>query len=142
MQTQLKIKFIVLATFFVLPVLLTGGAKISEFTARQQNNSIVIRWVSTSEYHVDSYEIERSINNSNWESRKIVQAKGSGTSNTKQVYSFVDKSIFKSNQSTFSYRLKIIDNDGSISYFNKTVDVASSVSGIRHTWGSIKASFR
>lgn len=142
MHNQFKTLTFLFITILVFPVLVNGGARIIEFTASQQNNSIAIQWVTSSEYQVDAYEIERSINHSNWESRKVIQAKGNGTSSTKRTYTFVDKSIFKSTQSTFSYRLKIVDSDGSVSYFNRTVDVTSSVSGIRHTWGSIKASFR
>jgi len=41
----------------------------------------------------------------------------------------------------FIYRLKIVDTNGQASYSNE-VSVSHNVSGVKRTWGSIKAMFR
>lgn len=141
MRTKFHITLFLLLALLVSPTFLFGGARIVDFEASQQNNTIIVQWASEFEYGVLKYVIERSVNNSNWETKKEIEAYGDGESNTRQNYSYVDKSIFKSTQSHFSYRLKIVDKNGSVSYYG-TADVLSTISGIRHTWGSIKASFR
>ncbi len=41
----------------------------------------------------------------------------------------------------FYYRLKIVDNDGTVRY-SPVSEVLLSFSPVQHTWGSIKAMFR
>ncbi|OGV06387.1 MAG: hypothetical protein A3J84_03720 [Ignavibacteria bacterium RIFOXYA2_FULL_37_17] len=57
-------------------------------------------------------------------------------------YEYVDQSAFKTSDQLYIYRLKIVDNDGSVSYSEEKA-VAHNVSNItKRTWGSIKALFR
>ncbi len=56
-------------------------------------------------------------------------------------YSYTDKSVYKTNDYIFVYRLKIVDNNGQLSYSDQA-SVSLSISGVKRTWGSIKAMFR
>ncbi len=57
-------------------------------------------------------------------------------------YSYEDKSIFKSENRTFYYRIVVIDPQKKVITSSEIKQVSPQISGIRHTWGSIKAMFR
>ncbi|MBE2279223.1 MAG: hypothetical protein IAE91_02440 [Ignavibacteriaceae bacterium] len=56
-------------------------------------------------------------------------------------YSFLDEGAYKSSDVLYIYRLKIIDKDNTQAY-SKEISVNHAVSGVKKTWGSIKAMFR
>jgi hypothetical protein len=65
-----------------------------------------------------------------------------GQSGERKSYSFTDNSIFKTTHTgTFYYRLIIVDSQGNSTPHDVIVSIAGN-SGLRHTWGSIKAMFR
>ena len=121
------------------PVLLLSSASISGFMATRNNNTIFLQWTTEGESSLSKFEIERSIDRYRW--LKIGEVPALGESNQKNTYSYNDRTLFKGNLSGVYYRLVLVDKNGdSIAY-----DVIASVegsSGIRHTWGSIKAMFR
>lgn len=65
----------------------------------------------------------------------FVQPKGPNSS-----YQFVDKSAYKTSDAFYRYRVAIVDNSGYTSYSQEIA--VSSLSGVKRTWGSIKAMFR
>jgi hypothetical protein len=64
-----------------------------------------------------------------------VQPQGSNSS-----YQFIDKSAYKTSDAIYKYRLAIVNQDGSTSYSQELT--VRSLSGVKRTWGSIKAMFR
>ena len=86
------------------------------------------------------FEIQRSVDKTNFQ--KIGSVDAEGNSSEKKEYTYEDKSVFKATSNTFYYRIKIINKDASESMFDEVIVVTPSVSGVQHTWGSIKALFR
>lgn len=80
------------------------------------NNTVELRWSTTSEANNYGFEIERAIVNGlkqkyNWE--KIGFVSGHGTSSSPKNYLFLDQNAY---YGTYIYRLKQIDIDGHYKY--------------------------
>ena len=102
-------------TFNDLTTTIGGGAlpvELSSFTATLNGNTIQLRWKTETEVNNYGFEIERSIDNSNWINIKFIG--GSGNSNSPQNYQYFDSNIEQSGN--YYYRLKQIDNDGTYEY--------------------------
>jgi hypothetical protein len=102
--------------------------------------NITIRWTTENETNVTAFEILRSTSyNGGFVPIATVDPKGPS------FYEFVDKSAFRRTATVYYYRIKVILSNGE-SYFpalnESPVSVNHSVSGVRRTWGSIKAMFR
>lgn len=129
----MKTKSLILLLIF--STLIFAGAEILKFTARSQNGNVIIQWQASSETNLKHYVVERKTVNGSFMELSVVQP------NTSRSYEFVDQTAFKGNDVLYVYRLKIVDNDGSVSY-TWEVAVPHNVSSVKRTWGSIKALFR
>ena len=139
MVFRAKITVPVIILGFAASLLLEASARISEFYAKREKNTVILEWTTDEESNLAKFEIHRSTDQMRW--YKIGEIRAVGESSQKNLYSFTDNSIFKGPTNTLYYRLVIIDKTGS----SVAWDVIASVegqSGIRHTWGSIKAMFR
>jgi agmatine/peptidylarginine deiminase len=87
------------------------------FTAAMVNKSVVLRWETATELNNSGFEVERKVNQNNFE--KISFLPGFGTSTEKHFYTFTDK---PDNGGKISYRLKQIDFNGDFNY-SKIVEV-------------------
>lgn len=125
--------------------LLYAADVLNYFSASSDGKSITLNWKSSDEFGISQYEIERSASGQIFKSIATVQAKGFAYN-----YSFRDESVFLRDkdgnvptiaQSSYKYRIKIVNKDNSSLYSN-TAYVAHNVSGIRRTWGMIKEMFR
>jgi hypothetical protein len=120
-------------------LLLEASARISAFYAKREKNAVILEWTTEEESHLAKFEIHRSTDQVRW--YKIGETQAVGESSQRNVYSYTDNSIFKAAVNTLYYRLVLVEKNGS----SASWDVIASVegqSGIRHTWGSIKAMFR
>ena len=124
----------------IIPIILIASTRISEFRARREGNVIILEWATESESNVEKFNIQRSVDTINWHDLDSVPSKN-GNSTTRQSYIYRDNNIFKATSGNFNYRLIIIDQKGNSSLYN-VVASASGYSGIKHTWGSLKAMFR
>jgi hypothetical protein len=92
----------------ILPVELTS------FVAAAKGRDVKLDWKTATEINSSKFEIERSIVKSalrDWKTVGSVNA--AGNSNSPRDYSFVDKKL---NTGKYSYRLKMIDADGTFDY--------------------------
>ena len=136
-RTQIWVSAAVL--IFAVSVVLEASARISEFYAKREKNTVILEWTTEEESNLAKFEIYRSTDQLRW--HKIGETRAVGESSQRNVYSFTDNSIFKGAVNTLYYRLVLVEKTGN----NQSWDVIASVegqSGIRHTWGSIKAMFR
>jgi hypothetical protein len=136
-RVKLWIPVLLLKVAFSAP--LKASARLSEFYAKREKNAVVLEWTTEEESNLARFEIHRSTDQIRW--HKIGETRAAGESFQKIAYSFTDNSIFKSTVNTLYYRLVLVDKSGNA----QSWDVIASVegqSGIRHTWGSIKAMFR
>lgn len=115
---------------------LLAGAYLSYFHVRSENENIVLTWQTTQEINVKHFVVERRSSNGPFNEIDIIQARGNNTS-----YSYTDESAYKTNDAIYAYRLKIVDNNGNVSY-SIEVSVSHNPSPVKRTWGSIKALFR
>jgi len=111
---------------------------IQYFTAKNYQDGILLEWKTNDEGGVSTFDIERSAGNlNNFIFLSTIHSTGNNS-----YYSYQDNNILQNpSQSIYYYRLKCVMPNGSYSYSN-VISVISSVSGIRDTWGSIKAIFR
>jgi len=84
-------------------------AYLTEFKGVKLNSSVQLTWTASTEYNVNFYRVERSIDGRNYEPIGIVLSKNeSGT-----VYTFNDNAPVNA---TNYYRLQIVDNDEKSKY--------------------------
>ena len=78
-----------------------------------------LNWVTKTEVNNYGFNVERRINEGEWESITFVE--GYGNSNSPKEYSYSDKDLFAGG-SKFQYRLKQVDTDGQYT-FSDVVEV-------------------
>ncbi|MFH1196497.1 MAG: hypothetical protein V1720_12410 [bacterium] len=123
--------------FLILTATIFGGALVFDFTAESNSDNILIKWKTTEETNLKNFIIQRKTAKGNFIDVDAVQAKGSYSS-----YEYVDDEVFRTNDAVYIYRLKIVDKDNSNSFSAEIPVAHANVSGIKRTWGSIKALFR
>jgi len=131
MKKQLFIFF----TFLSISSLL-GGVFLEFINAKNENDNVRIEWRTSDEKNVKEFVVERKTYQGEFNALESVKPLGSNS-----YYSFLDQNAYKVTDVIFIYRVKIVDVDNSVSY-TKEVSVSHSISGVKRTWGSIKAMFR
>jgi hypothetical protein len=88
--------------------------ELISFTGELINANVNLRWTTATEINSNSFDIERkNLSGNNW--LKIGNVGANFLSNSPRHYSFIDKKV---NAGEYSYRLKMIDNDGAFKYSN------------------------
>jgi hypothetical protein len=125
----------------LVPLLVIGilyaATDLQYFTARSDSDAILLEWKTGVEDNLNRFEIERSASEpNNFIHIGTVSAIGNNS-----YYYYRDEVTMNSSAPLYYYRLKLIDNNGGHVYSN-TITVTHIISGVRSTWGSIKAIFR
>lgn len=128
-------------TSLYIVVLLTvtaifAGTFLEYFHGRSEGDDVRLEWKTREEVNLQHFKIERKTPQNSFVEISTVQPKGNNS-----YYTYLDQSAYKTTDMIFIYRLKIVDNNSQTSYSNE-VTVSHSVSGVKRTWGSIKAMFR
>ena len=89
----------------ILPVHFNG------FFVTRNNNNVVLNWSTAQESNNSNFEVQRSLDGSNWSTIAIMM--GAGNSNTVQRYTFTDKNM---TATAAYYRIKQVDIDGNYEY--------------------------
>jgi len=130
-----KNKYLIL--FIILTALVTyAGVDLLKFTARSQNGNVVVSWQTVSESNLNRFVVERKTVNGSF------MEIGNVSPRSDRNYEYIDQTAFKTSDQLYVYHLKIIDNDGSVSYSQEVSVTHSNISSVKRTWGSIKALFR
>jgi hypothetical protein len=89
---------------------------LKSFTAAKFDDiSSKLDWITSTEINGSHFEIERSENAHDWTKIGIVQAVGESYENIN--YEYIDQNVgILRSTSTFYYRLKMVDNDGTFEY--------------------------
>ena len=136
LNRHIKILLLVLFSSGVLYAAVT----LQYFVARDNADGVLVEWKTTEEGTTARFEIERSADTP--DNFIFIDFKNATGNNS--YYSYQDNSVDFSNGRTSSiyyYRLKCVEGNGNYTYTNH-ITVSHTVSGIRSTWGSIKAIFR
>ena len=87
--------------------------ELVSFTSSIINNTVSLSWITATELNNSGFEVQRSINKTDWEVLGFVS--GIGTSTDVHNYSYTDKSPLNG---LSYYRLKQLDFDGTSEYSN------------------------
>jgi len=134
---SMKFGFAKIFILFFVVTAIYAGAFLEYFHGRSEGEDIRLEWKTGEESNLQNFAIERKTPQSSFAEIITIQPKGSNS-----FYSYLDKSAYKPTSSMiFVYRLKIVDNNNQVSY-SAEITVSHNVSGVKRTWGSIKAMFR
>ncbi|MBU0559223.1 MAG: hypothetical protein KJ799_04740 [Bacteroidetes bacterium] len=133
-KSYLKISAVFLLVF--ISVNIFANAILSDFQVISENGNVILNWQTSQEINLKHFIVERKSTNGPFMELGNIPATGDNS-----VYSFIDENAYKSHDAIYTYRLKIVDNDNTVSYSNE-VSVSHSPSTVKRTWGSIKALFR
>ncbi len=103
--------------------------ELISFTGIKRSASVDLAWKTASEKNNSGFYVERRANdNQNWSDLGFVMTQAKGGSSVAQLnYKFNDNDVV--NGSTYSYRLRQVDLDGSTSYSNTLTFAFDGVSG-------------
>ncbi|HLG33018.1 MAG TPA: T9SS type A sorting domain-containing protein, partial [Ignavibacteriaceae bacterium] len=85
--------------------------ELISFSGFYENEKIILLWTTASELNNNGFEIQKSVDEENWQPISFVE--GKGTSSEYNSYDFED--TYVSNEKNY-YRLKQIDFDGTYTY--------------------------
>ena len=136
--------FIIFISLFAITGFIFADAVIVEFHATAGFNRVQLTWRVSQETNVKGYVVERRTDSQPYTRLELVKTTSTIASPASpKTYSFVDRSIFKPTGKNFYYRLGIKETDREdIVSYSTEVTVSPQISGVHHTWGSIKAMFR
>ena len=131
-------KYLIIKIFVVLLFVSVAfaGAILNYFEVNSQGENVQVEWKTGDESNVNHFSIQRKTPQTSYVEIATLQPKGSNS-----FYNYVDQSIYKTNDVIFIYQLKIVDNDNLATYSIER-SASPNISGIKRTWGSIKAMFR
>lgn len=118
-------------------VALSDVVKDGSFQATSDGSNVTLRWITEDESNVTRFEIEKR-SGTDGEYKTIASVEPRNVSN----YEFVDYSAMGKTSSLYQYRIKVVFANGANPLYVGPVTVTHSVSGVRKTWGSIKALFK
>ena len=133
--TKVVFFLIFISTAFATVELIRPGLE-----ARPVEEDIKLEWSTGVEENLISFIIERSTAESpdSWREIETIPPNGNYSN-----YSYIDKSAYKADDLIFYYRLKIhVNENPQYIYSNEVGPVYPQLSGVKRTWGSIKAMFR
>jgi len=134
--SPMKMKLSQIFIILLIATAVFAGTFLEYFHGRSEGDDIRLEWKTREEVNLQNFKIERKTPQSTFAEITTVQPKGSNS-----YYSYLDQTTYKITDMVFIYRLKIVDTNGQASYSNE-VTVSHNVSGVKRTWGSIKAMFR
>lgn len=136
------VKYIFLTLLATMSIF-AAEVSFDHMTAKSDGKVITVEWRPGQEKGIRLYELERNSGTEGFRSIAELEPKGA-----QFTYRFIDENALMKGGNNerilgkvYSYRVKVIAYDNSISYSN-IVNVSHSVSGIRRTWGMIKEMFR
>ena len=130
-------KKVVVLFLLIFAATVLAGAYFYDFNVYHDGDNVVISWKTLEENNIREFVVQRSTPQSSFVDIASIKAKGSNSS-----YSYTDESAYKTSDLVFIYQIKIVGNDPSDVTYSKPQSVLQSVSGVKQTWGSIKAMFR
>ena len=116
-----------------------AGAEIIRSGSLQANSdgvNVTLRWITDDETSVSRFEVERR-GGTDGAFLQIATIDPKGAS----LYEYIDNSAFRKATTLYQYRLKIVYSNGATPTYTAILTVSHTVSGVRRTWGSIKAMF-
>jgi len=135
----MKKPFQIFSIIFLLAAIgvLYAATELQYFTAKSEPDAILLEWKTGLEDNLNRFEIERAASDPN----NFIQIGTISAIGSNSYYYYRDEMQMNNVIPIYYYRLKLVNNNGSYVYSN-TISVTHIISGVRSTWGSIKAIFR
>ncbi len=132
-----KLTFIVIVSVLFTVLVFAEVIKSGSFQASSDGVNVTLHWLTEDEKDVARFEVERR-------SGTLGAFTAIGTLDPKgaSLYEYVDNSALEKIVALYQYRIKIVYSNGSAPTYSTILTVSHTVSGVRRTWGSIKAMFR
>ena len=137
MKKSVLIYIAVISSFLASVILFADvNYQWNEVFSDENSGNIVLSWQTMQENGLKEIGIMRKSVNGTFVEIDLINAKGDYS-----TYEYIDENAFKTNDAVYTYKLKFVNNDSSISYSSeKSILHLTSVG--QQTWGSIKALFR
>jgi len=132
----MKYWFTRLLVVFAFISIAFAGAFLEDFQASSEGENVKLWWKTGEEKNVNYFIIQRSTASNSFTNLATIMPKGSNS-----YYSYIDEATYKTSDIVFTYRLLIVDNNGTITRSTE-VHASPTLSVPTRTWGSIKAMFR
>jgi hypothetical protein len=131
-----KILTLFLTILFITTVFAVSEVNITRFEGYSDGENIHLIWETSKEQNLKYFAVERKAANGSFV--EIDQV----TPEEDNYYEFIDENVYKTTSSIYIYRLSIIDKNLNKTGETKELPVTHDVTGVKRTWGSIKALFR
>ncbi|MDW3649975.1 MAG: hypothetical protein R8P61_23080 [Bacteroidia bacterium] len=89
-----------------------SSVQYGSFQAEVEGNDGKVRWSTLFQRHIKTFEIQRSLDDENYEVIGRVDGEGSGSYSKEQVYEYIDNSLATVQMPRVYYRVKQIGFDG------------------------------
>jgi hypothetical protein len=133
-------KYLTVKIFLVLLLLSVACSyaqqTVTYFTAKSDGGNVKVEWASANESDVNHYSLQRKSPGTSFIEIASIPPKGNNS-----YYTYEDQSLYKAQDVLFTYILVTI-NKSRANESTSSVSVSPNISGIKRTWGSIKAMFR
>ncbi len=114
--------FFVLLMVICLGQMAFSGAIISSFQGEAGYNRVELKWIVTAENGLKGYQILRSLDNHDFEAIATVGSKSMESG--EKTYTYLDNSVFKQTNHDFYYKLRLVNDDGSFTEYDKVLRLA------------------
>ncbi len=138
MKKRTLIKFLL---FLAFTATIFAAAEITSFSVNQDNDNAELSWTTNGqETSQQEFIILRKSANSSFAYLTTVPT----NVNSPGHYQYVDNSIYKTTDQFYTYKVILVDKDNPNYYISSDQAnvIIGNISGIKRTWGSIKAMFR
>ena len=138
MKKRTLIKFLL---FLAFTATLFAAAEITGFSVSSDNDNAVLTWTTNGQ---ETAQQEFIINRASGSGNFVYLTTVPANVNSSGHYQYVDNQIYKTTDQFYNYQVILVDKNNIQNWLSsKQAGVPiGNISGIKRTWGSIKAMFR
>ena len=122
--------------FIFIGLVFAAGNLIYDYGVKLNHNKMIISWKVSNENNIKQFDVMRSNNDKDFTLIKTIAAKGSGE------YTCSDEGVLGKSAHILYYKIQVRDRNNKIIEESNSFWVNINLSGIKSTWGAIKAMFR
>ena len=137
-----KVRLLKFLLFIAFTATIFAAAEISSFNVSQDNDNAELTWTTNSQEtsQQEFLILRKSGNDNNFNYLTTVPTNLSSPGH----YQYVDNSIYKTTDQFYAYKVVLVDKNNTNYYISseQASVIIGNISGVKRTWGSIKAMFR
>jgi hypothetical protein len=117
-------------------LIFAGQYLLIEYGVIPNHKQMILTWRVSDEHNIKQFDILRSYNDKNFTKITSLEAKGTGE------YTWSDDRFIGKSAHIVYYKIRVIDRNNKVIEESQSFRVDINLSGIKSTWGAIKAMFR